>query len=179
MVPCCRLIYKKVLSKHDNSPSWKSRKCAKKSTRFFRVDYSELVHWRRREDKKYDVFAMCESCAAEAALKGKKFWFPPKLTAHYGTGNSLKGLFASNQSGWSVDRSPVHGLRGTIKSFEEIQGVESTFRNDVKERKISVVKSYVQRIMSQDGNKGLTPDDWERIFKDCHEEFIVASVLCS
>ena len=165
MVPCTRLLWEER-SKHGLD-IWEYRKCAKKSIRYFRVEYSCLLDHRNIEDKKFDIFALCEKCANEAVTRGNKFWFPREKHAH-----------AYGGSHW-MDGKPVYNIRGTIGSVIEIQGVESTFRNDLKDRKRSAIKASLFRIMRQDCYKQLTPDEWKSIFTDLYEEFVVESVLHS
>ena len=170
MVPCTRILWKKILRKHVygnvSSHEWHHRKCAKKSTRYFRVEYSELTHG-DTDDKKFDIFALCAKCAAEAVAKGDRFWFPKeKRTTIYGTTHYMS------------DR-PVYGLRGNIGSVTEIQGAESTFRNDLKDRHRSRIKAAFFSTMKRSCYKTITPDEWKQIFTDLYEEFVVESVLHS
>ena len=165
MVPCTRLIWTKVPYTHEpGSYSWKDRKCAKKSVRFFRVRYSKLLYFRANEsDKMEDVFALCAKCADEAALLQKKFWTPhpfPK-TKHYQRHDSP---------------SPVFGLRGEVDSWEEIQGTEALFRDDLKNRKMTSVKASIANMMSQQNVRFMDPEDWAKIFDELVKEAVIRSV---
>jgi hypothetical protein len=164
MVPCTRLLWHKV-TKHG-SEGWDYRKCAKKSTRYFRVEYASL-NYRGAGDKNFDIFALCESCANEATKLGDRFWYPKqKRQTRWGG------------SHWMSD-NPVYGFRGKIASYTEIQGEESTFRNDIKDRHRAHIKASFFRVMRQSCYAKITPEEWKRIFEDLYEEFIVASVLHS
>jgi hypothetical protein len=165
MVPCTRVLWKLTASKHNPSQKdWDYRKCAKKSTRYFRVEYLETN--RDNNDKKFDIFALCEYCASEAVARGDAFWFPKGKQSKWG------GVH------WMASH-PVFKLRGKISSYAEVQGSESTFRNDLKERRRAQIKASFMSTMKQDTFKCITPDEWKSIFTDLYEEFVVSSVLSS
>jgi hypothetical protein len=165
MVPCTRLHWTRMpYEKLAAGYYWADRKCARKSVRFFRVRYSVLDGYRAGEsDKMEDIFAMCASCAHEAEVAQGKFWIP-------------KPFPLEKHKGFRRSPIPVFGLRGDVESWEEIQGTENLFRDDIRNRKLVSLKARVAVLMAQGSTQFVDPEDWRRIFTELVDEAVIEAV---
>jgi cytochrome P450 len=114
-------------------------------------------------DKMEDVFAMCASCAHEAEVQQGRFWKPRPFPAE-------------KHKGHRREPTPVFGLRGDIDSWEEIQGTEDLFRDDLKSRKMVSIKANIHRLMGQNNVQFMDPEDWRRIFNELADEAVIRAV---
>ena len=133
---------------------------------FYRVQYSELSYHHERSAKFEDIIPICR---------------------HHAKDFSQVAAWNRQHPTYQWQRI-INGLRGTVGTVIAVDmqaeglvpsQMESFFRSDERDTLAAEWKGSIKRLMFQRNARVLTISDWEKIFRDCLDEFTVEKVMNS